>query len=294
MSKHWLVTGGSGFVGRAFIQSRLGLGDRVSSLTRRDRQTQSQRVPNVTWVNDWDQLDGDITHVLNLAGEGIADKRWSERRRQALLDSRVALTRSLVHWMGDRPIEHFVSASAVGFYGPTDEPVDETADSGRGFAADLCHQWEQAALSAQAPTSIVRLGVVMGPGGFLDRMRPLFKLGLGGPIGDGAHALSWVHRDDVVGLINHLVATGSTGTFNATAPGLVSQRDFAKLLGRALRRPAIMPTPAYALRLAFGEMADELLLSGQWVKPTATLASGYQFQYPQIDQALPAALAQYD
>lgn len=293
MSKHWLVTGGSGFVGRAFILSRLSQGDRVSSLSRRDPEKLRVHQPNVTWVNEWDQLDSDITHVLNLAGEGIADQRWSDARKQSLIDSRIGLTQDLVKWMTDKPIQHFVSASAVGFYGATDQVVDEQAPVGSGFAAELCQQWEAAARQASAPTSIVRLGVVMGPGGFMDRMKPLFKVGLGGPLGDGKQALSWVHRDDVVGLFNHLVEHAQTGTFNATAPGLVSQAEFAKAMGRVMRRPAIMPTPGFAMRLAFGQMADELLLSGQWVEPAQTLASGYQFQHPQIEGAIKSALAQY-
>ena len=293
MSKHWLVTGGSGFVGQAFIRSRLALGDRVSSLTRKDLSRQSTLHPNVTWVNGWDQLGDDITHVLNLAGEGIADKRWTDRRKQALLDSRVALTESLVEWMRGQSIERFISASAVGFYGPSAQTLDESASAGKGFAADLCSQWEAAALCATAPTAIVRLGVVLGPGGFMDRMRPLFKVGLGGPIGDGAHALPWIHRDDVVRLFNHIADQQLQGIFNAVAPDAITQGQFAKAMGRAVKRPAFLPTPGFALRLGFGQMAEELLLSGQFVHPKATLASGFEFQHPTIASGVQAALDQY-
>ncbi|QGG79438.1 TIGR01777 family protein [Litorivicinus lipolyticus] len=290
MSKHWLVTGGSGFVGRAFIQSRLAAGDQITALTRRTGDARAALDQNVTWVSHWAQIKTPVQRVMNLAGEGIADARWTQRRRDQLLASRVELTRDWIQALAAHPIEHVISASAIGWYPTGADPLDEQSPPGTGFASELCQQWEASLAGLDCPTAIVRIGVVLGPGGFLARMLPLFKVGLGGPLGSGIQGFSWIQRDDLVALFNWLSASDRVGVFNGVAPGAVTQKAMAQALGRVLGRPALMPTPGFAMKLAFGQMADELLLSGHFVEPKAACAAGFEFAHPEIEGAIAHSL----
>ena len=192
----------------------------------------------------------------------------------------------------------WLNGSAIGWYGPRDEEVlTEDSAPGTGFAAELCARWEAAAAPVEAlgtRLAVIRIGVVLGlPGGALGQMLPPFRLGLGGPLGHGRQWMSWIHRDDLVAmmqwLLNHETAQGA---FNGTAPGPVRNADFSRQLGRALRRPAVLPMPAAALRLLVGPMADELLLSGQQVLPRRALHGGFTFHYPTLEGALRQILAQ--
>lgn len=291
MSKHWLVTGASGFVGRAFVQSRLAQGDQVTGFTRTAPEQRASLNQNVTWVSDWNQIKAPVQRVMNLAGEGIADARWTAKRRTALLDSRVALTRDWIEALKSHPLEYAISASAIGWYATGEASIDESGPKGTGFASELCQQWEAALDGLSCPTSVVRLGVVLGPGGFLARMLPLFKLGLGGPIGNGKQGFSWIQRDDAVALFNWLNEGERTGVYNGVGPDAVAQKDMAKALGSVLKRPAVMPTPGYAMKLAFGQMADELLLSGHFVTPQRALDEGFVFQHPDIESAMLRSLS---
>jgi len=230
--------------------------------------------------------------VVNLAGANLGDARWTPQRKAVLHDSRILPTRSLAAAITECPVRPpvFISASGVGYYRAGSEPVTETSPMGNGFLADLCHEWEREALRAQsAATRVVpiRSGVVLErSGGVLPRMMMPFRFFVGGPLGSGRQYLSWIHRIDWVELVRWIVTTPSiSGPVNATAPVPVTNREFARALGRAMRRPSLIPVPGFALRLVLGEMADPLTLTGQRVIPQCALSRGFHFRYPEIDLA---------
>ncbi|TMK98441.1 MAG: TIGR01777 family protein [Actinobacteria bacterium] len=235
--------------------------------------------------------------VVHLAGARI-DQRWSATAKRAIWDSRVLGTRNLITALaGVEPRPHtLVSASGVGYYGPHgEEPLDEEAPAGGDFLAQLCTSWEQEAQRAGAlglRVVVIRTGIVLDrAGGALKRMLPPFRLGLGGPIAGGRQYMSWIHHADLTGIM--VAALGDTrwsGAVNATAPEPVSNRAFSRALGRALKRPALMPLPALALRAAYGEMSSALT-SGARVMPAKALVLGYRFSHPQLEEALRSALA---
>jgi uncharacterized protein (TIGR01777 family) len=232
---------------------------------------------------------------VNLAGESIAGSRWSNARKQHILDSRVQATRTLADAIAgaSRPPPVFVSGSAVGYYGPRgDEVVTETQPPGSDFLARVCTAWEAEATRAASVTRVVcmRTGLVIeNGGGALPRMVLPFKFGIGGPLGSGRQYMPWIHRDDWVALVRWTMATAAAdGPINATAPNPVTNTEFSRALGRALHRPAFMPAPGFALRLALGEMADALLLSGQRVVPAKAEQLGFRFRFTHLDDALRA------
>ena len=288
-----VLAGGSGFLGSALGRSFERDGHEVLNLTRR----QPPRTPGeVTWTPDgtagsWAAAVDGADAVVNLAGAGLADRRWNAPRKQAILNSRVLPTRSVVAAVAraTAPPRVLVSASGVNYYGPRgDEPVTETTPPGHDFLADLCVQWEREAEQASSVTRVilVRTGLVLDSGGgALARMLLPFRLGAGGPIGSGKQYMSWIHRADWIRLIRWLVDTAAArGAFNATAPNPVTNAAFARALGRSLHRPALIPVPAFALRAALGEMA-ELLLTGQRALPARATESGFTFQFDRIDDA---------
>ena len=232
--------------------------------------------------------------VVHLAGESISGKRWTEARKKSIHDSRVMGTRTLVDWLIRRPQrpELLVAASAIGFYGDRgDELLTEDATQGKGFLADLCAAWEAEARRAEQAgirVVILRLGVVLSAeGGALAQMRLPFKLGAGGPVGSGRQWFAWVHVDDVVAAIQWaLHRPEARGVYNLAAPGIVREAEFAHALGKAMHRPSFVPTPAFALRLAFGELADEALLSSARTVPMRLLAEGFAFRFPELGAAL--------
>lgn len=291
-----LVTGGSGFVGRHLVPRLVEAGAQVTVLTRSPARAAGV-LPGVDLVSDpREAVRREPAIVINLAGAGIADRPWSDVRRQELLSSRVAYTERLCEAFAPAPPRVLVSASAVGFYGVSEEQRFVESDPvGQGFAADLCARWEQAALGFEAlgtRVAIARIGLVLGRGGLLGRMRLPFSLGLGGPIGDGRQWMSWIHMADVVGLLQRLAEDETiSGPVNLTAPHPVRNADFTRALGAALRRPTILPVPAPLLRLVLGQMAEELLLSGAAVLPERAQAAGYEFVHGFIDDAMAAALA---
>lgn len=295
-----IIAGGSGFIGEAVVRQLLDQGHAVSVLTRDPARVKAGRP--LPWdpksPGAWTAEVAAADAVVNLAGENIGDGRWTRARKQRLLASRVDATRALVGAMQTAPggKRAFISASAVGFYGPHgDEELDESALRGAGFLADLASQWEAEARAADpiARLVILRLGVVIGAGGgALAKMLVPFKLGVGGRIGSGEQWMSWISRDDVVRLIEWAISHDEVrGVLNATAPHPVRNRDFTRTLGRALHRPAILPIPGPALRLLFGQMADETLLTGQRVMPDAAVKKGFRFSQDTIESALQRALA---
>lgn len=285
--RHWFITGATGFIGQALIESILSQGDRITALRRSTSQFDQARVD---WVSSVQDLPESVDVIVNLAGEGIADARWSAARRTSLLESRVTLTQDLAKAASEKQVTQVISASAVGFYGSGGE-VDEDAAQGKGFAAQLCADWEEAAAQFNAPTAIIRLGVVLGPGGFLNRTLLPFSLGLGGPIGSGRQGFSWIHRDDVIRMIHWLVEHQKTGVYNACGPQACTNRDMTQALARAVKRPALFPAPGFALKAVFGQMAEELLLQGQLALPKRALSEGFEFAFENIEPAMADAVA---
>ena len=297
-----VLAGATGFLGRPLMEALGSAGHELVSLTRRPRGIDGVR--EVPWTPDgssgpWAEAIDGAEVVVNLAGESIADGRWTEARKRALRDSRLLSTGSLVAAIGRaaRRPPLLLSSSAVGFYGPRgDEPVDERDGPGDDFLATLSVEWEDAAAQAtQHGTRVVlvRTGLVLEKdGGALAAMLTPFKFGVGGPLGSGRQYWPWIHRDDWVALVQFLIAhPDASGPVNATAPKPVSNGEFSRALAHALGRPSLFRAPAFALRLAMGEMADALLLKGQRVVPTRALEMGYQFRYRDLEPALKSILA---
>lgn len=292
-----LVTGATGLIGRRLIAALVGAGHEVTALTR-DRTTAADLPAPIRIVTALDQIAGDtrIDAIVNLAGEPISDGLWTPAKRRRIVGSRLAVTRAVVALIArlDRRPSVLISGSAIGWYGLRgDEVLDETADGLDCFSRTICRRWERAAMRAQdLGVRVVRLriGIVLAiDGGALSRMLTPFEFGLGGPFGAGRHWMSWIHLDDLVRMIAYAIATPDLdGPVNGAAPEPVRNADFARALGRALNRPAILPAPAAPLRLALGAFADELLLKGQRVVPAAALASGFRFTHPTLDGALAA------
>lgn len=291
-----LVTGGTGFIGAALLPALQAAGHQVTVLTR---DAGNAKLPlGVTAIERLGMLATAPDAVINLAGENLGGRRWNARSKQLFVDSRIGTTTRLLdaikRW--PTPPTVLVNGSAIGWYGPRgDEVLTENSAPGEGFAAELCAKWEAVATSAETlgvRVACVRIGIVLGlPGGALGQMLPPFKLGLGGRLGSGRQWMSWVHRDDLVALMLRLVEDDSLrGAFNGTAPEPVRNADFTRALGRALKRPAVLPMPGFALRTLVGEMADELLLQGQQVRPERALAAGFTFRYPTLDAALAQVL----
>ena len=290
-----LITGATGFVGRALVHALMERGDQRVALTR-DPERARMALPGLVHAHAWDPLAGPPSYgvdaVVNLMGESVVG-RWTQRKRSAILESRETATRNLVQGMRDAAgavPRTLVSASAVGYYGHRgEEELTEDAPPGEGFLSGVCVQWETAASEASSGTRVVllRTGLVAGRGGgFLAPLSRLTRFGLGGPTGSGRQWWPWVHLDDVVGLILHALDNEAVqGPLNVCAPGPARQREVASALGRVLRRPAFAPAPAFALRLALGEFATELLNSRR-VLPAAALASGYAFRHKDLDVAL--------
>lgn len=237
--------------------------------------------------------------VVNLAGARIAPARWTAAYKREIRESRVRTTEFLSAAIAelDPPPRVFLSSSATGYYGPRpwEEVLDETSPPGRGFLAEVCVQWESATRAAQAAgvrTVLLRTGPVLGArGGFLQPLLPVFRMGLGGPVGDGGQGVSWIALDDWLRAVAFLLEGPLEGPVNLTAPQPVRFSEFARTLGRVLRRPALVRTPASVVRLLFGrELADEVLLAGQRAVPRKLLEAGFEFRYAELEPALRAAL----
>ncbi len=301
-----LVTGATGFIGRELVRALAERGDDVVALTRSPEQAKAA-LPELSAAYPWRAVSEPapapapafegVGAVVNLVGERTAG-RWTRDKRRAILETREAATVNLiagmrlVAGMKGANVGVLVSGSALGYYGERgDEELTEDSSRGDGFLADVCLRWEAAANTADARVVTLRTGLVIGRGGgFLDSLMPMAKLGLSGPLGPGHQWWPWVHRDDVVGLALHaLDRLDLQGPLNVSAPGLVRQKEFAKTLGRALGRPAFLPAPALALRLALGGFAAEVLSSRRML-PAKALATGYVFRYPDLAGALREAL----
>jgi uncharacterized protein (TIGR01777 family) len=287
-----LITGGSGFIGQALSPALLAEGWQVTVVSR-DTRAAARKLPAAVRVLADIEGAGGADAVINLAGAPLAGRRWNDDYKQTLRESRLRTTEELMAWMESLTVRPavLVSGSAIGYYGPSDDtPLAETAPAGGDFSAQLTVDWEAAALPARelgVRTVLLRTGVVLGPGGgALQQLLTPYRMGLGGPIGDGEQWFSWIHLDDIVRLIIWLLGESTVdGPVNGTAPEPLRQKDFATALGRALHRPAIIPTPGFALKAAFGEMG-QMLIDGQRVIPARAQGQGFQFLYPDIDSAL--------
>jgi uncharacterized protein (TIGR01777 family) len=294
-----VIAGGTGFLGRPLANSLAADGFDVVVLTRGATVGSPGRA--VAWRPDgsagpWaSEVDGAST-VINLAGESIAGGRWTAAHKQRVLESRVLATRSIVAAIARavHPPQVLVNGSAVGYYGPRgDEVITEETKAGADFLAHVCVQWEAEAAKAQSDRTrlvCIRTGLVLEKdGGALPQMLPPFRFCAGGPVGSGRQYWPWIHREDWIGLVRWSIQPGGRGgPVNATAPRPVTNREFARALGRAMHRPAFMPAPAFALRLLLGEMADALLLSGQRAVPQRAESGGFAFKYRELDAALHA------
>ena len=297
------ITGATGFIGRRLVDRLLADRPEVVALTR-DPTRARATLPRAARAVRWDPRAGtvdatalrDLDAVVHLAGESVAGGRWTAARKAAIRDSRVlgtdALVRALTAAPADARPRTLVAASAIGIYGDRgDVELDERAPPGDDFLAAVCSAWEAAARGAAdlgVRVAIVRIGIVLGrDGGVLGRMLPLFRLGLGGRLGSGRQWMSWIHVDDLVALfVSALADDAVTGVLNGVAPRPVTNAEFTRTLAAALARPAILPAPAFALRLALGEMATLLLASQRVVANAAALARGFRFEYAELTSAL--------
>ena len=304
------VTGGTGLVGSRLVKKLLDRGDQVTVLTRRLAVARDLFGAGCTPVegdpmkpDEWMKTLGDCEGVIHLAGENIFGKRWSEEFKAALYDSRIKSTQNIVQALAVQPKRAdgspkvLVNASAIGFYGPHgDEELDENSSPGQDFLSHLCVEWEKAARAIEpvgVRLAIVRVGVVLDKkGGASKQMLLPFKMGAGGPVGNGQQYISWIHHEDIVGIfLMALDNPEAIGPINGTAPNPVTSKAFGKALGAALHRPAFLPAPVFMLRLMLGEVTD-LLANGQRVIPRKVMALGYAYKYPTVEIALSSIVSE--
>jgi uncharacterized protein len=288
-----VIGGASGYLGRPLVDRLRAAGHDVVRLVRREPSAPDE----LAWRPNQEALNPSVVDgadaAINLAGVGVGDHRWTDDYRRLIRSSRVNSTQTLARSIAAaaKPPRVLLNASAVGYYGDTgDREVDEAAPAGTGFFPEVCQAWEAATAPAEeAGIRVVHLrsGLVLGPGGgLLGPMLPLYKLGLGGPLGNGRQWMPWISRDDELGAIEFLLtADDVTGAVNLTGPAPVPNKDFARTLGRVLRRPAVLPVPALMLRLVIGEFGREAVIS-QRVLPAVLAGAGYRFEHPDLESAL--------
>ncbi|MCX8048470.1 MAG: TIGR01777 family oxidoreductase [Methylohalobius sp.] len=298
---HVLITGGTGFIGRRLCQLLLAKNHTLTVFSRKEDAKVREICGEVGIIHSLDALTPQhgFDAVVNLAGEPIFGPPWTEKRKQVLWDSRVTLTEHLVAWIDRAEVKPqvLISGSAVGYYGDQGDKIldEDSPPVEKGFGQRLCAAWEAAAEQAErlgVRVCLVRTGLVLGPGGgILARMLPAFRLGLGGRLSSGKQWMSWIHIDDHVRIIEYLLGSSAlSGPFNACAPQPVTNAEFTQTLARLLKRPALLPAPAFALKLALGEMG-ELMLSSQRVLPKRLQEAGFAFQLSTLEAALKAALS---
>jgi uncharacterized protein (TIGR01777 family) len=289
---HILITGGSGFLGKALIAQLLADQHRITVTSRQPERFPIQHA-SLTAIS-LEQINS-VQHadvVINLAGAGIADKRWTESRKKGLLDSRLQTTQALIDWFGQ--LEHkpqqFLSGSAIGWYGAHDDQmINESSPAQSGFTHTLCAEWEQCALQAETlgiPTTLLRTAVVLDDeGGMLKQLKPIYQLGGGGKLGSGEQWLSWISRQDWIGAVQFLLTHPIQGAVNLAAPNPVTQQQFAHKFAQSLHRPAFFTMPEWMVKMAFGEMSH-LFLDSQRVLPQRLLNAGFTFRQASLRQVL--------
>jgi uncharacterized protein (TIGR01777 family) len=303
--KRVIITGASGFIGRALVRDLAAKGYETVALTRNPEKARDRLPPGVTlaeWSGrsaaGWGGLADGARAIVNLAGDSLAEGRWTKAKKARILASRVDAGTAVavaVRTAVTKP-GVLVQASAIGFYGAAgDEDLDESAPPGEGFLAGVVREWEDSTRAVESlgvRRAVIRSGLVLGKGGGVwPRLVLPFRFFIGGPLGGGRQAFSWISLEDEVRAILHLIEHDElAGAFNLTAPGPLRQREFCRVLGRAIRRPCWLPVPALLLRLLFGEKAKETLLSGQRVVPRRLMASGFAFHHPDAASAVAAIL----
>ena len=289
-----VVSGGTGFIGEPLCRSLLERGEVLVLSRDPDKVVAGE---GIEWhppaPGAWQKHVYGADVVINLAGDNIASGRWTDAKKRRLRNSRIEVTRSIVESFRNGPprARRLLNASAVGFYGDRGEKVlDEDDVRGTGLMADLAVEWEQAAREAEdlAAVTVMRFGVALGDGGgALGAMVPIFRLGLGGRLGSGNQWMPWIDRRDLIRMIEWILDDESrTGAYNLTAPEPVRNRELTAVLGEVLHRPAIIPAPAFGLRLLMGEMADEMLLASQRVVPGRALEEGFRFEHADLEESL--------
>lgn len=290
----FVITGATGMIARQLTEALAREGQTLTLLARKPFPTdRSHKIslwnPDLGEINASDLERQDV--VIHLAGKNIAAGHWSQGRKRTILESRVQSTELLCQTLAGlrHPPHTLLSASAVGYYGnhPAEEVIDETGAPGEGFMASVCVQWEDATKTAEAAGIRVvhlRTGIVISPsGGVLARMLPIFRLGVGGKIGSGKQVVSWIALEELPSALSHIITHPTlSGAVNLVSPNPVTNADFARLLAKALTRPAFFPVPSFGAKLAFGEMAEELLLAGAWVVPRKLIDSGYHYSFPDL------------
>lgn len=295
-----LVSGASGFVGQVIVRQLVEAGDEVVVLTRNVTKAAlnlGSKCQYVQWTDTTtppplEAFNG-VEGVINLMGESLADKKWDEEQKKKIHDSRILGTRALVEAISklDKKPKVFVSTSAVGVYGARNsEDLNESANLGSDFLATLCKDWEEEANKVKAlglRVAIIRVGIVLGRnGGALKKMLPIFKLGLGGPLGSGNQFMSWIHVEDIASMYIEAAKNSHVqGAMNGTAPYPATNAEFSKLLGKTLKRPAFFKAPAFAIKMVAGEMGD-MVLTGQKVLPVKFKEQKFRFRYPTLEMAL--------
>ncbi|MBK3848918.1 MAG: TIGR01777 family oxidoreductase [Gammaproteobacteria bacterium] len=290
-----LLTGGTGLIGQALCKHWLPQGHRLWVWSRSPEQVSERCGESVKGIGELRELDQvQLDAVINLAGAPIADRPWTKSRRLLLWNSRIKLTEQLVEWLATRQQKPnvLISGSAVGWYGDGGERELSEDDSPvtNDFASQLCAAWEESAMRAESlgiRVVLIRTGLVLAPqGGFLQRLRPLFALGLGGRQGNGRQWMPWIHIDDQIGLIDFLLHQPEAGgPYNACAPQPARNAEFAKAFAASMGRPAILPVPALTLKVGLGELSG-LILGGQKVRPLRLQVAGFQFRFETLDAAL--------
>jgi hypothetical protein len=301
MAKKILITGATGFIGRPLCHELVNNGYQVVVVSRRPAEAEKLFEGKVTAIG-WDAFSGDrpaepvegTAAIINLAGDNIASGRWTEKKKNLILQSRLdagkAVTKAIKN-AAKKP-RVLIQASGIGYYGDRgDEPLYENSSNGNGFLADVAEKWEGSVRDVEAmgvSTATVRLGVVLGRnGGVVSRLVTPFRFFIGGHPGSGKQWLSWIHIEDVIGVIRMLIEDNRCkGTFNLTAPEPILSKKFYGIFGKTMYRPSIFPMPAFMLRVMLGEIADELLLTSNRVIPQRLLETGYKFRFPNLSEAL--------
>ena len=291
-----LITGGTGFIGSSLIEDLSRENHQITILTR--KKSLKNLSSNVDFINNLDDKKFDFNVVINLCGEPIS-QRWTKNAAKKIYNSRIKLTKELSKKIlkSDNPPHTFISGSAIGYYGTSDSKIfqeNSRATKQKLFSQRVCKDWEFVAQKSAKKTRLIilRTAVVLGKnGGILSKLMLPFKMGLGGKIGSGKQPFSWIHLDDMVGAIKHLLNNQSAeGVFNLSAPKISDNLEFSQVLARNLNRPCLFSTPAFVMKLIYGKMADEILLNGQKTYPKNLLDSGYVFKFNEIHDAIRKSL----